>query len=71
MRDSSAEDVCILPEITTLDRYRMVKNAKAKADGRLGELPTNHNPRFAPVIHPTLQTGVETLVMAAQAWLAP
>lgn len=44
--------------------------AKAKEDGRLGELPTNHNPRFAPVIHPTLQTGVETLVMAVQAWLA-
>jgi hippurate hydrolase len=44
--------------------------AKAKADGRLSELPTNHNPRFAPVIHPTLETGVETLVVAAQAWLA-
>jgi amidohydrolase len=44
--------------------------AKAKADGRLNELPTNHNPRFAPVIHPTLETGVESLVVAAQAWLA-
>jgi len=44
--------------------------AKAKAEGRLSELPTNHNPRFAPVIHPTLETGVETLVVAAQAWLA-
>lgn len=44
--------------------------AKAKAEGRLSELPTNHNPRFAPVIHPTLETGVEALVVAAQAWLA-
>ena len=44
--------------------------AKAKAEGRLSELPTNHNPRFAPVIHPTLETGVETLVVAAQTWLA-
>ena len=44
--------------------------AKAKAEGRLNELPTNHNPRFAPVIHPTLETGVEALVVAAQAWLA-
>ena len=43
--------------------------AKAKADGLLGDLPTNHNPRFAPVIHPTLETGIETLVVAAQAWL--
>jgi hippurate hydrolase len=37
--------------------------------GRLAELPTNHNPRFAPVLHPTLETGVETLVAAAAAWL--
>jgi amidohydrolase len=44
--------------------------AKAKAEGRVSELPTNHNPRFAPVIHPTLETGVETLVVAAHAWLA-
>ncbi len=43
--------------------------AKAEKEGKLGEIPTNHNPRFAPVIHPTLETGVETLVVAAQAWL--
>jgi amidohydrolase len=42
---------------------------KAKAAGRLSELPTNHNPRFAPVLHPTLETGVETLIAAACAWL--
>jgi len=115
------------PEVTTLDRYRMVKNdpaatkrvvdafrhyfsaehveewppttasedfgsfgqewhvpavfwfvggtdptvyAKARSEGRLGDLPTNHNPRFAPVIHPTLEAGVKALVVAAQAWLA-
>jgi hippurate hydrolase len=44
--------------------------AKAKNDGRIGEIPTNHNPRFAPVIHPTLETGIEALVVAAQAWLS-
>jgi hippurate hydrolase len=43
---------------------------KAKKEGRLSELPTNHNPRFAPVIHPTLETGVHTLLAAAGAWLA-
>jgi len=43
---------------------------KAKKDGTLSALPTNHNPRFAPVIHPTLQTGVKALVVAAHAWLA-
>ena len=44
--------------------------AKAQKEGNIGEIPTNHNPRFAPVIHPTLQTGVEALVVAAQAWLS-
>jgi hippurate hydrolase len=29
----------------------------------------DHNPRFAPVLHPTLQTGVHTLLAAAGAWL--
>jgi len=53
-----------------LVRRAVPSYAKAKADGRLGDLPTNHNPRFAPVIHPTLETGIETLVVAAQAWLA-
>jgi hippurate hydrolase len=43
---------------------------KAKAANRLNELPVNHSPKFAPVIHPTLRTGVEALVAAAQAWLA-
>ena len=36
----------------------------------LNELPVNHSPLFAPVIHPTLRTGVETLVVAAQAWFS-
>jgi hippurate hydrolase len=45
--------------------------AKAKKSGTIADIPTNHNPRFAPVIHPTLETGVETLVVASQAWLSP
>jgi len=36
----------------------------------MGEIPTNHNPRFAPVIHPTLEICVKALVVAAHAWLA-
>jgi len=43
--------------------------AKAKMSGNITDLPTNHNPRFAPVIHPTLEAGVEALVVASQAWL--
>jgi hippurate hydrolase len=44
--------------------------AKAKAEGRINELPVNHNPAFAPVIHPTLETGVEAMSVAALAWIA-
>ncbi|HEU5457270.1 MAG TPA: M20 family metallopeptidase [Terracidiphilus sp.] len=44
--------------------------AKAKKSGTIADIPTNHNPRFAPVIHPTLEAGVEAMVVAAQAWLA-
>lgn len=43
--------------------------SRAQAAGSLNEIATNHNPRFAPVIHPTLQTGVEAMVIAARAWL--
>src|SRR6185437_4001418 len=34
--------------------------AKAEREGGLSELPTNHNPKFAPAIDPTLETGVAT-----------
>jgi hippurate hydrolase len=38
-------------------------------EGREDQLPANHSPFFAPVIEPTLSTGVETLVIAALTWL--
>ena len=44
---------------------------KAKQAGRVArDIPTNHSPNFAPVIHPTLETGVEAMVVAARAWLS-
>lgn len=43
--------------------------ANAQKAGKVAEIPTNHNPRFAPVIHPTLEAGVEALVVASKAWL--
>jgi hippurate hydrolase len=46
--------------ITTLDE------ARAIVDG----LPSNHSPLFAPVIEPTLRTGIAALVAAARTWLA-
>ena len=44
--------------------------AAAAAAGTLGsDIPSNHSPRFAPVIQPTLDTGTGALVAAAMAWL--
>jgi hippurate hydrolase len=42
----------------------------AERAGRLDEIPSNHAPDFAPVIDPTLRTGVEAMLAAAGAWLA-
>ncbi|WP_308298920.1 amidohydrolase [Streptomyces sp. GESEQ-35] len=41
----------------------------ALRDGRFDQLPTNHSPHFAPVLEPSLSTGVQTLVVAALTWL--
>lgn len=44
--------------------------AAAESAGRLAEdVPGNHSSRFAPVIQPTLRTGVRALVATASAWL--
>lgn len=45
--------------------------AKAREAGKLDEIPANHAPDFAPVIHPTLRTGIEAMLAAAGAWLCP
>ena len=44
--------------------------AAAEAGTLDSELPSNHSPAFAPVPHPTLATGVDTLVVAATSILA-
>jgi len=43
--------------------------SKAKAEKKLNDLPVNHSPKFAPILHPTLETGVEAMVVGALAWL--
>lgn len=45
--------------------------AEAEKAGTLDALPSNHAPEFAPVLTPTLRTGVETMLAAAAPWLAP
>lgn len=44
----------------------------ASAAGRVNEdVPFNHSANFAPVQHPTMETGIETLITAALCWLSP
>jgi amidohydrolase len=46
---------------TDPDKYHKAEQAGRVAD----DIPTNHNPAFAPVIDPTLATGVEAITAAA------
>ena len=41
-----------------------------RESGRINDLSVNHSPLFAPVIHPTLQMNVETLVVTARGWFS-
>ncbi|BAO91815.1 amidohydrolase (plasmid) [Caballeronia cordobensis] len=44
---------------------------KALEEKKLNEIPGNHSPKFAPVLDPTLRTGLEAMLCAAGAWLDP
>jgi len=52
-------DPALFAGITTVEEARLI------VDG----LPSNHSPLFAPVIEPTIRTGVAALTAAARAWL--
>ncbi|RJE25902.1 amidohydrolase [Aspergillus sclerotialis] len=41
----------------------------AVANGKLNELPGNHSPFFAPVIQPTIKTGVDAMALGALTFL--
>ena len=41
----------------------------AKARGQLSSIPSNHSPQYAPVLHPTLKSGLQAMLTAASAWL--
>ncbi len=45
---------------------------RAERAGRVAQdVPVNHSAFFAPVIQPTLDTGIQAMTVAALAWLAP
>ena len=46
------------------------KYDQAEREGTVEQLPGPHSPFWAPTLHPTLQTGMETMLTAAGVWLA-
>ncbi len=42
---------------------------EAKKNNQINTIPSNHSPKFAPVINPTLKTGLQAMMTAAVAWL--
>ncbi len=44
---------------------------KAHQEKTVNKIPSNHSPKFAPDIHPTLETGLQAMLTAAAAWLCP
>lgn len=45
--------------------------AQAQQEKTVNKIPSNHSPKFAPQIHPTLETGLQAMLTAASAWLCP
>jgi hippurate hydrolase len=41
---------------------------QAKAARQINTIPSNHSPQFAPLLRPTLRTGLEAMLCAAFAW---
>lgn len=52
-------DPALFTGVTTIEEARDVVDA----------LPSNHSPLFAPVVEPTIRTGVSALITAARTWL--
>ena len=44
---------------------------QAVRDRKLNSIPSNHSPKFAPVLKPTLATGLQAMLTAASVWLCP
>ena len=75
---SASEDFSLLPGAWNIPSVYWIvggvdpqKYAEAERTGTLNKLPSNHSPEFAPVLNPTLRTGVEAMLAAAGAWLIP
>ncbi|WHF52765.1 M20 family metallopeptidase [Chryseobacterium gotjawalense] len=42
---------------------------EAQKNNQINAIPSNHSPKYAPVINPTLKTGLQAMMTAALVWL--
>ena len=42
---------------------------KAKKENKINTIPSNHSPKFYPVLYPTLKTGLQAMMTAGLTWL--
>lgn len=73
--EASTEPLCTHPAsvVTVVQITECIagsRRVKLPIERIAQSIPTNHSRYFAPVLDPTLTTGVETLVAAALTWLA-
>ncbi len=73
---TASEDFSVIPRAWNVPSVYWIvggtdpqEYARAERTGSVNELPSNHSPEFAPVINPTLRTGIEAMLAAAGAWL--
>ncbi len=45
------------------------KYDEAVKNGTVAQLPGPHSPFWAPALHPTIETGIKTSLIAAGLWL--
>ncbi|KAK1834719.1 Zn-dependent exopeptidase [Podospora conica] len=77
-RDTASDDFSVLAEAGNIPcAYWNIGGVdpstweKAKRNGTIGDLPSNHSAHFAPAVSPTIQTGIEALAVASLAYLVP
>src|SRR5690606_5331832 len=74
--ESGSEDFGVLPDAWGVPYsywgfggFDAAEWAAAEEAGTTDDLPSNHSALFAPVLQPTLDTGVRAMVAAAMEWL--
>ena len=76
VRNTASDDFSILAEAGNIPcAYWTIGGVEpsvwqeAKHSGTIEDLPSNHSAHFAPVVSPTIKTGIDALAVAALAYL--